>query len=133
MGSSPKKIRGFTLIEVLIVVAIVGILAAIAVPAYMYTLDRAKRITALSALDAVRTEMEAYFTGKGSYPSSIDFTSFTDQNGGSVLIAINWDRIKNKVYSWDSYSQAGNTYALTVKANDSAHTSMILTPQGVTF
>lgn len=129
----PANSKGFTLIEILIVVAIIGILATIAIFSYRYVIDNARRTSAISALGTVRTEMEAYIMDKGSYPLDINFTNFTDQNGDSILVAINWDRIKDKVSSWDSYTLGGNTYTLTVKALDSNHTVITLTPKGVTY
>lgn len=129
----PTNSKGFTLIEVLIIFAIIGILAAIAIFSYYYAIDRARRTSAISALGTIRTEMAAYNIDKGSYPLSINFTNFTDQNGGPILFATNWDRIKDKVYSWDSYALGGDTYTLTARALDSNHTILNLTPKGVTY
>lgn len=71
--SSPRQplpatlARGFTLIEVMIVVAIVAILAAIAMPAYSEYLRRAKVPAGLDALQAYFTRMEQRFQDTGSY------------------------------------------------------------------
>lgn len=134
MNTSVKNNKGFTLIEVLIVVAIVGILAAIAIPSYRYVLDSARRTSSIAALDTLRTAMEGYAVDQGSYPSNIpDFTTFTDQNGEPILDSAIRDNIRSKIYSWDSYDFDGNTYTLKARAIDSSHTILTLTQTGVTF
>jgi prepilin-type N-terminal cleavage/methylation domain-containing protein len=125
--------RGFTLIEILLVVAIVGILAAISVPTYRYFVDAAKRTSSIAALDVVRVEMEAYASDRGGYPSSIDFTDFTDQDGNPILNASSWERVKDRIYSWDSYMPATDTYTIKAKAIDSSRTTITLTPQVITY
>lgn len=58
---------GFTLIELMIVVAIVGILAAIAYPSYTQYVQRANRADAQAIMMANAQFMERYFTTKGTY------------------------------------------------------------------
>jgi prepilin-type N-terminal cleavage/methylation domain-containing protein len=60
--------RGFTLIELMIVVAIVGVLAAIAIPAYNNYVKRAKMSEVLAALDAIATGAGEYHSAVGYYP-----------------------------------------------------------------
>ncbi|TAG05322.1 MAG: type IV pilin protein [Betaproteobacteria bacterium] len=62
-----RKTRGFTLIEVMIVVAIVGILAAIALPAYGQYVERARRNDAKAMLLEAAQYMERRFTESRSY------------------------------------------------------------------
>lgn len=64
--------RAFTLIELLIVVAIIGILAAIAVPNFMNAQTRAKMSRTYSDLKALHTAMEAYFVDNNHYPPDYD-------------------------------------------------------------
>jgi type IV pilus assembly protein PilE len=59
--------RGFTLIEVMITVAIVAILAAVALPAYTSYIARARITDALSGLSAMRLKMEQYFQDWRTY------------------------------------------------------------------
>lgn len=59
--------KGITLIELLIVIVIVGILAAIAVPVYTGYLERARRADAKTALEQVRASQEMWRAEKGCY------------------------------------------------------------------
>lgn len=61
------KQRGITLIELMIAVAIVGILSAIAFPAYDNYVKRSKRVTAEGDLYAFRNAMQRYFSENNSY------------------------------------------------------------------
>ena len=62
-----RSTRGFTLIEILVVVAIVGILAAIALPSYTAYVMRAKISEATSTLADLRMRAEKYFADNRSY------------------------------------------------------------------
>ncbi len=62
-----RQIKGFALIELMVVVAILGILAAVAIPAYREFRVKAKRSEAYLNLDGIRTHEEAYKASKGYY------------------------------------------------------------------
>jgi general secretion pathway protein G len=64
------KQRGFTLIEVLVVVAILGILAAIVVPRIMDRPDEAKRVAAKADIAAIVQSLKIYRLDNGTYPST---------------------------------------------------------------
>jgi type IV pilus assembly protein PilE len=59
--------KGFTLIEIMIVVAIIGILMAIAIPAYGNYVKRAKITEAVGALSEMRVKLEQYFQDNRTY------------------------------------------------------------------
>ena len=61
MTPKPTRHSGFTLIEVMIVVAIIAILAAIALPSYRDHVLRGKISVAVSELESMRPELERYF------------------------------------------------------------------------
>ncbi|KUJ96215.1 MAG: Prepilin-type N-terminal cleavage/methylation domain-containing protein [Desulfonauticus sp. 38_4375] len=64
-----NKEKGFTLVELLIVIAIIGILAAIAIPQYSKYRQRAFNSAALSDLRNFKTSMEAYYADNQEYPN----------------------------------------------------------------
>lgn len=61
------KNRGFTLIELMITVAVVGLLAAVALPSYTSYVARGKITDAVSALATFRVQMEQYFQDNRNY------------------------------------------------------------------
>jgi len=65
-----KMQQGFTLIELMIVVAIIGILAAIAIPAYQNYTIRSQVTEGLSLMDGAKTAVSEFYTSYGRLPGS---------------------------------------------------------------
>ncbi len=66
-----KTERGFTLVELAVVVVIIGILAAFAVPKFLNSVERSKAAEAFNYLSTVQTAQERYHARQGSYASSM--------------------------------------------------------------
>lgn len=69
------KLKGFSLIELMIVIAIIGILAAIAIPSYQNYIYRAKTSELISTANAVSTQVSEYIQEQGQ--SAPDCTKIT--------------------------------------------------------
>ena len=80
-----KKNKGFTLIELIVAVAIVGILAAIAIPSYQDSVRKSRRSDAKGALMGLANAMERYFTATSSYLGAAGTTA-TPANTGAPRI-----------------------------------------------
>ncbi len=64
------KKRGFTLVELLVVIAVIGILAAIAIPAYLGVQTRTRREAAVTDLQNLASAMELYYQEHNRYAPS---------------------------------------------------------------
>jgi len=71
-----RESKGFTLVELMIVVAIIGILAAVAVPYYQRYIQKS-RLTSLvfPGMHAIQTNVASYYSLNGSFPSGGTFTT----------------------------------------------------------
>ncbi|HTP46590.1 MAG TPA: type II secretion system major pseudopilin GspG [Usitatibacter sp.] len=86
------KRNGFTLIEVLVVVAILGILAAIVVPRIMDRPDEAKRVAAKADVSAIVQALKLYRLDNGNYPTTDQGLVALVQKPASNPVPGNWTK-----------------------------------------
>jgi len=119
-----KKVQqGFTLIELMIVVAIIGILAAIAIPAYQDYTIRAQVSEGLSLADGAKTAIAEYYTNEGTMPednSSAGLASEDSITGNYVSSVEVKSGVINVTYT------NGTANSKTFKANAKINGSILL-------
>lgn len=72
-----KSQKGFTIVELLIVIVVIGILAALVLNTFQGVQKRARDTQRQNAVNSMSTQLEAYYTDHGSYPSAADLANDT--------------------------------------------------------
>jgi len=82
--SFTKKRNGFTMLELLMVVIIIGILATIALPQYMSFVEKARAAEAMTTIGALRTAENLYKLENGTYSPNVADLTITVPTSGSA-------------------------------------------------
>lgn len=110
-----KSNRGFTLIELMTVVAVVGILTAIALPSYNEYIRRGHRADARAGLLQAAQYLERAATANGVYPTSV--------TGYTLPVALSWTGTGADASKRYSIAVAGTANAFTLTATRKAGTA----------
>lgn len=128
--------KGFTLIEVMMVVAIIAILVGIALPAYQNTIMRSNRAPAKGGLMDVMSRQEQYFMNNKSYSTTLanlglPASYYIDDTGQQVT-----STDSTRIYQITLTATAATSYTATAtpqlsQASDTACASLSLSSTGV--
>ena len=121
MISLKKRNQGFTIVELLIVIVVIGILALLVITTYSGIQAKARNSKRQTDVQAVQTQLEAYFAQNGHYPSltdmnssswlttnmkSLDVGALKDPQGSSSTLA---SSAAAKVYSYAVTNSSGTS------------------------
>jgi len=117
-----RSATGFTLIEVMITVAIIAILAAVAIPSYTDYITRSKIQEATSSLLSMRTKLEQFYQDQRTFSGACAPGTVAPKPAGLKYFTIDCPTLNNTQYLVTATGVAGTDMALFTFTIDQANT-----------
>ena len=114
LRNTNKRSAGFTLMEMLVTVSLVGILSSVALPNYLNQVNRTRQNEAASTISQIQTTIAAYADEFGLLP-----TSWAELNDTSAVMTDNGPATAN---NFETITLAGGYYNVTVSNTDNLFT-----------
>ena len=131
--------KGFTLIELMVVIVIIGILAAIAIPSYLDNANRAKVVEGINIMSPIKTTVAEVYIASGEFPPGNSGDPVVADNMGiDIPSAYATDIIQGVLYNQVSANEAGvvifyNAIGSAVAAGDTLVFTATGTANGVAW
>lgn len=108
-------VKGFTLLEILIVLVILAVLAGLAIPAYQSTVEKSRQQEALTGLSAARESMMRYYATSGTYVGAgfgngtLDYDPNTSVGGQTPIFAYTLSNLAAGTFTITATRQGGSS------------------------
>ncbi|HEX7633390.1 MAG TPA: type II secretion system protein [Candidatus Saccharimonadales bacterium] len=120
MISLKKRNQGFTIVELLIVIVVIGILALLVITTYSGIQQKARNSKRQTDIQAIQTQLEAFFQDNGYYPSLKDMQGTADTGTGAPVWVKDHMKSLDKNALIDPSSPTNSDQMITGSANGTA-------------